>query len=79
MMVGKYIVVVLVLAFMTGVQGLLKTGALRMCDQDDCELSLRLSSSQYKFRVYKTHLVANNYFVLCFRERVVTNIDDNNC
>lgn len=75
----KYIAVVVLLLLFMGVEGLRKTGALRMCDKTDCELSLKLDSSQYRFFIYKSNLLRYNYFVFCLRERDVTQTDNNNC
>lgn len=63
--------ILLFLILIAQTQGLLKTGALRMCDADDCELTVKLVSSVYQFSVYNSILLTNNYMALCVRQRVI--------
>lgn len=76
--IGLKIVLLLLIAIPLS-QALLKTGALRMCDADNCELAVYLSNSVYQFSVYNSFLLSNNYFVLCVRQRVTTQLTNNDC
>lgn len=62
------------------VQSLSKTSAMRMCDSSDCELQLLLENSvNYHFYIPISHLISNNYFVICFRNREPTDEDSGSC
>lgn len=76
--IGLKIVLMLLMALPLS-QALLKTGALRMCDSDSCELTVKLVSSVYQFAVYNSFFLSNSYLVLCVRQRVTSQLENNNC